>query len=57
MTSWRVACFAESESFLKVLELIGRFWLAVREYERAFDTDQIALQEQRGDVAEPPARW
>ena len=46
--------FAESESFLKVLELIGRFWLAVREYERAFDTfDQIALlQEQRGDVAE-----
>lgn len=46
--------FAESESFLEVLELIGRFWLAVREYERAFDTfDQIALlQEQRGDVAE-----
>lgn len=46
--------FAESESFLQVLELIGRFWLAVREYERAFETfDQIAmLQEQRGDEAE-----
>ena len=43
--------FAESASFLQVLELIGRFWLAVREYDRAYDTfDQIQLiQEQRGD--------
>ncbi|MGA0236694.1 MAG: hypothetical protein ACO3NE_14020, partial [Alphaproteobacteria bacterium] len=43
--------FAESASFLQVLELIGRFWLAVREYERAYETfDQIQLiQEQRGD--------
>ncbi|MGB1161601.1 MAG: hypothetical protein ACPG40_10340 [Alphaproteobacteria bacterium] len=43
--------FAESASFLQVLELIGRFWLAVREYERAYETfDQIQLiQEQRGE--------
>ena len=43
--------FAESASFLEVLELIGRFWLAVREYDRAYETfDQIQLiQEQRGD--------
>ncbi|RPH14649.1 MAG: hypothetical protein CBC49_006270 [Alphaproteobacteria bacterium TMED89] len=44
--------FAESASFLQVLELIGRFWLAVREYDRAYDTfDQIQrIQEQRGDA-------
>lgn len=43
--------FAESASFLQILELIGRFWLAVREYDRAYATfDQIQLiQEQRGD--------
>ena len=43
--------FAESASFLQVLELVGRFWLAVREYDRAYDTfDQIQLiQEQRGE--------
>ena len=43
--------FAESASFLQILELIGRFWLAVREYDRAYETfDQIQLiQEQRGD--------
>ena len=48
------ATFAESASFLQILELIGRFWLAVREYDLAYQTfDQIQLiQEQRGEVTE-----
>ena len=46
--------FAESASFLQILELIGRFWLAVREYDLAYQTfDQIQLiQEQRGETTE-----